>query len=271
MGGGMGSGSAAAPDGTAASAGAAEKSYLEHPRIVYIRDVARVEDTHWERRSAYHYAHDGRVESAIEVSVIQNPDASSAKVVPAVMKKINDLDKANPGVRFEVAYDNAHFVGILFKNMIEELGMAILLTGLAVFLFLGEWRGALISLVTIPTSLAMAILALIPMGMTLNSGTLIGLLLSIGRLVDDSIIDIHAVEREMKLGKDPVTATVDGITQVRTAVMASTFMLCLALAPLLFSGGIVELMFRELVWPIIFGLLSSMVVSFTLTSLMAVS
>jgi len=89
----------------------------------------------------------------------------------------------------------------------------------------------------------MAILALIPMGMTLNSGTLIGLLLSIGRLVDDSIIDIHAVEREMKLGKDPVRATVDGITQVRTAVMASTFMLCLALAPLLFSGGIVQLMF----------------------------
>ncbi|HOX28791.1 MAG TPA: efflux RND transporter permease subunit, partial [bacterium] len=131
------------------------------------------------------------------------------------------------------------------------------------------WRGALISLITIPTSLALAILALIPLGMTLNSGTLIGLLLSIGRLVDDSIIDIHAVERELKMGKDPVRATVDGITQVRTAVMASTFMLCLALTPLLVCGGIVEMMFRELVWPIILGLMASMIVSFTLTALLA--
>ena len=270
---GMGSMGASAPTkstaGIPAAGASSTGSFQDHPRVVYIRDVARVEDTHWERRSAYHYAHDGRVESAIEVSVIQNPEASSAKVAPAVMSNIRKLEAENPGVKFDVAYDNSHFVGILFKNMIEELALAILLTGLAVLLFLGEWRGALISLITIPTSLAMAILALVPMGMTLNSGTLIGLLLSIGRLVDDSIIDIHAVERELRLGKDRVRATVDGITQVRVAVMASTLMLCLALAPLLFCGGIVELMFRELVWPIIMGLLASMIVSFTLTSLLA--
>jgi hydrophobic/amphiphilic exporter-1 (mainly G- bacteria), HAE1 family len=265
----MGGGAAAQQSPTGNTTPAVAGTFLEHPRTVYIRDVAHVDDSYWERRSAYHYAHDGRVESAIEVSVIQNPEASSAKVAPAVMAEVRKLESENPGVKFDVAYDNAHFVGILFKNMIEELALAILLTGLAVLLFLGEWRGALISLITIPTSLAMAILALVPMGMTLNSGTLIGLLLSIGRLVDDSIIDIHAVERELRLGKDRVRATVDGITQVRVAVMASTLMLCLALAPLLFCGGIVELMFRELVWPIIMGLLASMIVSFTLTSLLA--
>ena len=107
------------------------------------------------------------------------------------------------------------------------------------------------------------------MGMTLNSSTLIGLLLVIGRLVDDSIIDIHAVERHLRMGKDPRTATIDGITEVRLAVIASTLVLCLALAPLLFCGGIVQVMFVGLVWPIIFGLLASMLVSFTLTSLMA--
>lgn len=266
--GGMGGGGSSAPVSSGGAAAASGKSFSQHPRTIYIRDVARVEDAHWERRSAYHYAHDGGIEPSIEVSVLQNPDASSTKVVPAVMKEIRALEKENPGLQFKVSYDNSRFVGILFKNMIEELGLAILLTGIAVFLFLGDWRGALISLITIPTSLAMAILALIPMGMMLNSGTLIGLLLSIGRLVDDSIIDIHAVERELRNGKDPVRATVDGITQVRTAVMAATFMLCLALAPLLFCGGIVELMFRELVWPIILGLMASMAVSFTLTALL---
>jgi hydrophobic/amphiphilic exporter-1 (mainly G- bacteria), HAE1 family len=109
---------------------------------------------------------------------------------------------------------------------------------------------------------------MVPFGMTFNSGTLIGLLLSIGRLVDDSIIDIHAVERHLRMGKDPKTATIDGIAEVRLAVIASTLMMVLALIPLLVSGGITQLMFRELVWPIIFGLLASMLVSFTLTALL---
>lgn len=241
---------------------------LEQPRIVYVRDVARVIDTHWERRSAYHYLHNGKVKESIEVAVVQDPGASSAQVVPAVNKILKQLEQENPGLRFEVAYDNAHFVNVLFKNMFEELGLAILLTAIAVLLFLGEWRGTLIALITIPISLAIAITGLVPLGMTLNSGTLIGLLLSIGRLVDDSIIDIHAVERHMRMGKDPKTATIDGIAEVRLAVIASTIVLVLALAPLLFSGGIVQMMFVELVWPIILALIASMMVSFTLTALL---
>jgi len=243
------------------------------PRIVYVRDVARVVDGHWERRSAFHFLkHEpgtkGEVIKAVEAAVIQDPGASSAKVVPAVMRELKRLEAEYPGIKFEVAYDNAHFVNILFRNMFEELGIAILLTGIAVLFFLGEWRGTLISLITIPTSLAFAILGLVPLGFSLNSGTLIGLLLSIGRLVDDSIIDIHAVERHLRMGKDPKTATIDGIAEVRLAVLASTLMLVLALTPLLFCGGITELMFRELVWPIILGLLASMLVSFTLTALL---
>ncbi|MBI3911742.1 MAG: efflux RND transporter permease subunit [Armatimonadetes bacterium] len=243
------------------------------PRIVYIRDVARVIDTHWERRSAYHYLkHDpgapGEVIPSVEVSIIQDPGASSATVVPAVMKVVEKLKNDNPGLTFEVAYDNAHFVNILFENVWHELLIAILLTGIAVLFFLGEWRGTLIAMVTLPTSLGFAVLLMVPWGMTFNSGTLIGLLLSIGRLVDDSIIDIHAVERHLRMGKDPKTATIDGIAEVRLAVLASTLMMVLAMTPLLFTGGITQLMFRELVWPIIFGLLASMLVSFTLTALL---
>ncbi len=246
------------------------------PRVVYVRDVANVVDTHWERRSAYHYLkHDknteGEVIPSIEVSVIQNPGASSAQVVPAVMDVVRAMERENPGLTFEVAYDNASFVEILFGNVWHELGLAVLLTGIAVILFLGEWRGTVIAMVTLPTSLALAVLMMVPFGMTFNSGTLIGLLLSIGRLVDDSIIDIHAVERHLKMGKDPKTATIDGIAEVRLAVIASTIMIVLALLPLLFAGGIVELMFVELVWPLIFGLLASMLVSFTLTALLCAS
>ncbi|MEO6909154.1 MAG: efflux RND transporter permease subunit, partial [Abditibacteriaceae bacterium] len=223
----------------------------------------------------YHYLeHDkgtkGSVTPSIEVSVIQNPGASSATIIPNVMKVVAQLEQENPGLTVNVAYDNAHFVDILFGNVWHELGIAILLTGLAVLLFLGEWRGTLISMVTLPVSLALAILLMAPLGMSFNSGTLIGLLLSIGRLVDDSIIDIHAVDRHLKMDKSPKEATVDGISEVRVAVLASTLMIVIALMPLLFSGGLTGLMFYELVWPLIFGLLASMLVSFTLTPILCV-
>lgn len=269
-GGGMaGMGGSSAPGQTQRSSQASGGA----PKVVYVRDVATVVDSHWERRSGYRFlSHEagtaGDVESAISVSVIQNPGASSATVVPAVMNVVEQMERENPGLKFEVAYDNAHFVGILFDNVWHELTIAVLLTGIAVLLFLGEWRGTVIALVTLPTSLALAILMMVPFGMTFNSGTLIGLLLSIGRLVDDSIIDIHAVERHLRMGKTPKQATIDGIAEVRLAVISSTIMIVLALTPLLFSGGIVELMFVELVWPLIFGLIASMLVSFTLTALL---
>ena len=249
-------------------------------RVVYVRDIARVEDTYYETRSGYHHFYweadnpkskiqKSRVDETIEISVLQSPEASSPVVIAAVMEEIKRLETQYQGIKFDTAYDNSAFVSILLKNMFDELGMAILLTGIAVLFFLGNWRGTLIAMTAIPVSLSMALLALIPMGMTLNSSTLIGLLLSIGRLVDDAIIDIHSVERHLRMGKDPKTATVDGITEVRMAVAAATLMLCLALLPLILSGGIVQDMFVGLVWPIIFGLLASFLVSLTLTSLMA--
>jgi HAE1 family hydrophobic/amphiphilic exporter-1 len=240
------------------------------PRVIYIRDVARVEDSHWERRSGYRYLDNktGQSHPSISVSVIQNPGASSAQVVPAVMAVVRQLESENPGLQFEVAYDSSHFVDILFDNVWHELAIAVLLTAVALLFFLGDWRGALIAMVTLPTSLALAVLMMVPFEMTFNSGTLIGLLLSIGRLVDDSIIDIHSVERHLRLGKTPKQATIDGIAEVRLAVISSTLMIVLALLPLIFAGGIVGLMFIELVWPLIFGLLASMLVSFTLTAVL---
>ena len=238
-------------------------------QIVTLQDIGQVLDTVSEPRSAYHYVNQGKVQEAIAINILQNPDASSPKVIRDTEAILSQLEQQYPGIHFETAYDNAHFVKILMDNMVEELLVAILLTGLAVFLFLGNWQATLISLITIPISLAMAVLGMMALGLTLNSSTLIGLLLSIGRLVDDSIIDIHAVEKHLRLGKDAITATVDGITEVRLAVAASTLMLILALTPLLFTGGIVQQMFVGLVWPIILGLLSSFLVSLTLTALLA--
>lgn len=237
-------------------------------RVIHLRDLARVLDTSSETRSGYHYLRRGQVGRAIEVNVLQNPQASSPRVISAIKQELTRLEQDYPGIHFEVAYDNSQFVSTLMDNMWEELLTAVLLTGLVVLFFLGEWRGTLIATITIPVSLALAVVAMLPLGLTLNSSTLIGLLISIGRLVDDSIIDIHAIERHLELGKDPTSATIDGISEVRLAVAASTLMLVLALLPLLLCGGIVQEMFQGLVWPIILGLLASFLVSLTLTALL---
>jgi HAE1 family hydrophobic/amphiphilic exporter-1 len=242
-------------------------------RVVRIRDVARVIDTHDEKRSGYfhQWQHGGtwQVDEAIAVNVLQNPWSSSPRVIEAVMQEITAIEQDYPGLKFRIAYNNAEFVDVLLRNLWEELLLAVILAGLVVWLFLGEWRMTLIALTAIPTSMAMAILALVPMNMSLNSSTLIGLLFGIGRLVDDAIIDLHAVRRHMRMGKDPAQATVDGITEVRRSVAASTLMIVIALTPLLFAGGIVQQMFIGLVWPLIFGLLASFLVSMTLTATLA--
>jgi HAE1 family hydrophobic/amphiphilic exporter-1 len=234
-------------------------------RTIYLRDVAQVINAPREQRSLYRL--NGK--EAVEISIVQQPDASSVKVIDGVKAKLKEIQEDFPRLTFAVAYDNATFVGFLMDNMIEELVIAVLLTGVVVLIFLGNVRGTLISVITIPVSIGMALLAMVPFGFTLNSSTLIGLLLSIGRLVDDSIIDIHSIERHLKMGKSPRDAAVDGISEVRLAVLAITFMLCVALLPLAFSGGIVQFMFEGIVWAIILALLSSALVSFTLTAVLA--
>ena len=237
-------------------------------RIVRVEDVADVSDAFIEKRSAYRHLSNGRSEEAIAINVLQNPDASSPVTIDAVLDVADQLERDFPGISFDIAYDNADFVGILFKNMWEELGLAIVLTGVLILFFLGDWRGTLIALAAIPTSLAMALLGMALFGLSLNSSTLIGLLIAIGRLVDDAIIDIHAVERHLRMGKDARMATVDGITEVRRSVLAATIVLIVALIPLMLSGGITQLMFVGLCWPIILGLIFSYLVSMTLTAVL---
>jgi HAE1 family hydrophobic/amphiphilic exporter-1 len=234
-------------------------------RPVYLRDVARAVDTFAERRSLYRF--NGR--EAVEISVVQRPDASSPRTIAAVRKELQKLRKEYPDLEIQEAYDNAHFVEILKHNMFEELFMGVVLTGLVVFLFLGDWRGTFIALMTIPTSVAIALLLFLPSGLSLNSSTLIGLLLAIGRLVDDSIIDLHSVQRHLRMGKSAREAAIDGCTEVRRSVIAATVMICLAMLPLTFSGGLTQDMFEGIVWPFLFCLAASLFVALTLTPLLA--
>ena len=94
-------------------------------RTVYLRDVAEVMNTPREQRSLYRL--NGK--EAVEISIIQQPDASSVRVIEGVKAKLAEIQQDFPRLKFEVAYDNSTFVGFLMDNMVEELVIAVLLTG----------------------------------------------------------------------------------------------------------------------------------------------
>ena len=234
-------------------------------RTIYLRDVATVKDGAAEVRSAYRF--NGK--DAVEVSIIENPEASSPRVIAAVNERLAAIERQHPGLTFTPAYDNSRFVDALTKNMFEELVISVILAGLVLLIFLEDISATAIVMTSIPTCLGLAILLFVPLHYSINSSTLIGLLLAIGRLVDDSIVVIHAVHRRLDEGRSPAQAAIEGTQEVILPIAAATGVMVLALVPLLISGGITQIMFVGLVWPIVFALLASLAVSVTLTPLLA--
>ncbi len=247
------------------------QSMLDYPvttadgRTIYLRDLATVKDGPAEVRNTYRF----NGNSAVELSVVENPDASSPRVIDAVMQRIAQIEADHPGLHFARAYDNSRFVHDLTRNMLEELIVSVFLAGIVLLIFLEDVSATLIVMTSIPTCLSLAVLLFVPMDFSINSSTLIGLLLAIGRLVDDSIVVIHSVHRKLDQGASPVRAAIDGTMEVIVPIAAATGVMALAVVPLLMSGGITQIMFVGLVWPIVFALVASLLVSVTLTPLLA--
>ncbi|MHB8462374.1 MAG: efflux RND transporter permease subunit, partial [Vulcanimicrobiaceae bacterium] len=163
----------------------------------------------------------------------------------------------------------SRFVNDLTRNMLEELIVSVFLAGIVLLIFLEDVSATLIVMTSIPTCLSLAVLLFVPMNLSINSSTLIGLLLAIGRLVDDSIVVIHSVHRKLDDGQSPSRAAIAGTMEVIVPIAAATGVMALAVVPLLMSGGITQIMFVGLVWPIVFALVASLIVSVTLTPLLA--
>ena len=209
------------------------------------------------------YLYNGQ--ESFEISIFQTRQASSPNLVGELRRVAARLQARYPGLICEEAYNNAHFVEVMQANVWLELLLAILLTGAVVWLFLGEVRATLIALATVPTTLAITLLCFVPLGLSLNSSSLIGLLLALGRLVDDTVIDLNAVAAHRARGKSVRQAALDGCSEVRPAVVSATLVLALAMLPLTWCGGLTQDMFEGIVWPFLVSLGSSLWVSLTLT------
>ena len=212
-------------------------------RLVKLGDVARVEPGPENERSVTRFSQ----QPAVFIGVVRQSKANVVEVAQAVHAQLPAVQRSlPPGVELSMAFDGSVFVQRSIKEAQETLLLTAGLVIVIIFLFLRTLRATVIPAVAIPVSIVATFAFLAALGYSINSLTLLGLILAIGIVVDDAIIVLeNAYRHQEELGKDPLTAAIDGTHEITTAVIATTIALIAVFSPLLFLTGATGRLFNE--------------------------
>jgi multidrug efflux pump len=206
----------------------------------------------------------------ISIGVEQISKANTLAVASAVREEMERLrSQLPPGTVLEVNMDRALFIRESMKEVVVALVIALLLVLLVIYLFLGNIRATLIPAVTIPVSIIAAFMVMSWFGFSINVLTLLGLVLAIGLVVDDSIIVLENIYRRMEAGEPPLVAAVDGSREIGFAVIATTLVLIAVFVPISFLQGNVGKLFREFGITVAAAVAFSSLVALTLTPMLS--
>jgi multidrug efflux pump len=234
-------------------------------QTIRLGDVARVQEGPQEERTSVRY--NGR--DAISLGVIRqataNPLALSAGVYALLDRLRTDMP---PGVTIEVANDNSIFIDRSIKAVYTTIAEVVVLVALVIFVFLRTLRASIIPLVTIPVSLIGTFALMALFGFSINTLTLLALVLAIGLVVDDAIVVLENVYRYIEQGMKPFEAAIRGSREVGFAVIAMTLTLAAVYAPLAFTPGRTGRLFTEFALALAGAVLVSGFVALTLTPMM---
>src|SRR6266498_1338245 len=233
---------------------------------VYLRNVARIEDTYRKRDGFVRV--DGR--DGISMIVMKLPDANTITVAGAIKRKLAELQpQLPPGARLDVVLDASNYTANSFNTVRNALLEAVLITGL-MLLFLHTWRSTLIVLVSIPVSLLSTLTLMAVLHYNLNLLTMVALTVSVGILVDDSIVVLENIARHLERGKNAFQAAIDGRTEIGLAAMTITLVDVVVYLPVaVMTTGLPSQFLVPFAVVITVATLASLIVSFTLTPLMA--
>jgi HAE1 family hydrophobic/amphiphilic exporter-1 len=234
---------------------------------LHLADIANVIDGLEDRRSAARF--NGR--ESVGLGIVKVSDANTVAIVDEVYRRIETVinPQLPPGLKLSVSSDDSIFVRELVTALQEHLLLGTLLTALVVWLFLKNIRSTLIIAVAIPVSLLGSVALIYFMGYTLNSMTLLALLLLIGIVVDDAIVVLENIYRHREgLDPDPRSAAINGTREVVFAVLAATLSLVSIFVPVIFMGGIIGRFFESFAVVVAAGVLVSWFVSMTLTPML---
>lgn len=232
---------------------------------VRLRDVARIEQAAASERSSVRLNGVPSISAGVIRQATANPLEVSAGVRDMMPRLQQDLP---PGIKVQVANDNSVFIDKSVKSVFRTITEAVVLVALVVFLFLRHMRAAIIPLVTIPVSLigTFAIMALA--GFTINTLTLLALVLAIGLVVDDAIVVLENIFRHIEDGMSPFQAALKGAKEIGFAVVAMTMTLAAVFAPLAFAPGRTGRLFTEFALTLAGAVIVSGFVALTLTPMM---
>ena len=234
---------------------------------IRLADIAEVEDGLTDFRQLARFNGD----TTIGLGIVKVTNTNTVAIVDKVKEKLEKelRPQLPPGLQLHIVSNDAVFILEIVNSLKEHLLEGTLLAALVVWVFLRSIRSTLIISLAIPVSLMGAIAVIYFFGYTLNSLTLLALLLLIGVVVDDAIVVLENIFRHREeLDADPVSAAVNGANEVVFAVFAATMSLVAIFAPVIFISGIIGQFFRSFAVVVTFGVLVSLFVSLTLTPML---
>ncbi|HEU4689179.1 MAG TPA: efflux RND transporter permease subunit, partial [Vicinamibacterales bacterium] len=227
---------------------------------VYMRDIAEVSDTTEQRRSFLRI--NGK--PGVQIQVQKQSGKNTVAVAAAVHREVERVNREVPGIKMIVTQDNAVFIQRAIDNVQEHALVGGVLVVLIIFAFLRDFRSTLIVCTSIPVSVVGTFALLYFGGFTLNTMTFGGLALGIGMIVDAAIVVLENTHRHLHMGKDKMTAAIDGSEEVWSAILASTLTHIAVFVPLLFLSGTASIMFTQLSVVVMFSLAMSLFVAVTI-------
>jgi HAE1 family hydrophobic/amphiphilic exporter-1 len=237
----------------------------EGERIVYLKDVAKVEDAFKEVTMIVR----SNGQPGVMLMVQKRSGANTVDVANRVKKEIKRLEKQLPEhIKFSILMDSSEHITQSIKDLTQTVYWGGLFVILVVFLFLRQLRPSLIIALTIPFSLIIAFVFMYFLGYTINIMSLSSLAIAIGMVVDNAIVIVDNVFRHRERGEKPKEAAIYGASEVGLAVSASTFTTVVVFLPMMFLTGIVGIMFKQLAILITITLLASLFTALTFSAML---
>ena len=232
---------------------------------VTLGNVATVEDGHVEDRQPSHY----NGTPSLLLNVLRQNDADTVRTTALSRAAFVKIRQEFPAVKFSEVDADADYTKASVNGVLQSLVEGIFLTAIVMLLFLHAWRNAVVVMIAIPTSLLATFIVMKLMGFTVDVISLMGLGLTIGILVDDSIVVLENITRHRDMGEEPLDAAYLGRTEIGNAAVAITLVDVVVFLPIAFLSGIVGKYMKEFGIVIVVATLFSLLVSFTLTPLLA--
>src|SRR5271163_1995929 len=230
--------------------------------VTRLGDVARVEID----ASGYSLRSLLDNQQAVAIPIFQAPGSNAIEISNRVRATMEDLKKNFPaGLDYSIVYDPTVFVRDSIKAVVHTLLEAVALVVLVVILFLQTWRASIIPLLAVPTSIIGTFAAMYLCGFSINALSLFGLVLAIGIVVDDAIVVVENVERNIEAGLHPREATMQAMSEVTGPIIAIALVLCAVFVPIAFISGLTGEFYRQFALTIAFSTIISAFNSLTLS------